>query len=112
MRWIITGTTTSAEHSCWAVSESVASSSKRRLSTTVEARLSASAHCAKPQAWNSGAAIIVFSRARSGITDSSAAIGSIDFGIEREAPFGVPVVPDVRMIARPCSAGGASGAVS
>ena len=72
-----------------------------RLSTTVEARLIPSAHCAKPHAWNSGAAIIVFSRARSGITDSSEAIGSIVLGIERDAPFGVPVVPDVRMIARP-----------
>ena len=50
MRWIITGTTTSAAHWCWAVSESVASSSNLRLSTTVVARLIPSAHCAKPQA--------------------------------------------------------------
>ena len=99
-------------HSCWAVSDSVASSSNLRLSTTVDARLIPSAQWAKPQAWNSGAAIIVFSRARSGITDSSAAIGSIVFGIERDAPFGVPVVPEVRMIALPCSAGASSGDVS
>ena len=50
MRWIITGTTTSAAHWCWAVSESVASSSNLRLSTTVVARLIPSAHCAKPHA--------------------------------------------------------------
>ena len=81
MRWIITGTTTSAVASCWAVSESVASGSNLRLSTTVVERLMPSAQCAKPQAWNSGAAIIVFSRALSGITDSSAAIGSSDLGM-------------------------------
>jgi hypothetical protein len=106
MRWIITGTTTSAVHSCCAVSDSVASSSNLRLSTTVEARLMPSAQLANPQAWNSGAAIIVRSRACSGITDSSEAIGSTVLGIERSAPFGVPVVPEVRMIARPCCPGG------
>ena len=65
-----------------------------------------SVKCAKPQAWNSGAAIIVFSRAFSGIRDSSAATGSSDFGWLREAPFGVPVVPEVRITALPGSAGG------
>ncbi len=49
---------------------------------------------------------MVFSRAFSGILDSSAAAGSSDLGWEREAPFGVPVVPDVRMIAFPGSPGG------
>ena len=44
-----------------------------------------SVKCANPQAWNSGAAIIVFSRALSGIRDSSAATGSSDFGWLREA---------------------------
>ena len=48
----------------------------------------------------------------SGITDSSDAMGSIDFGIERDAPLGVPVVPEVRMIARPCWSGAASEDVS
>jgi hypothetical protein len=94
------------------VSDSVPSSSNLRLSTIVDARLIDSAHCAKPHAWNSGAASIVFSRARSGITLNSAAIGSIDLGIERDAPFGVPVVPEVRMIARPCSPGAFSEAGS
>ena len=55
---------------------------------------SPSVKCAKPQEWNIGAAIIVRSRARSGIASSSAAAG-----VERAAagcapaPFGVPVVP-------------------
>ena len=106
MRWSITGTTTSAVQPCWAVSDSVASGSNLRLSTIVEDRPMPSVKCAKPQAWNSGAAIIVFSRAFSGIRDSSAATGSSDFGWLREAPFGVPVVPEVRMIALPGSSGG------
>ena len=101
MRWSITGTTTSAVQPCWAVSDSVASSSNLRLSTIVDERPMPSVKCAKPQAWNSGAAIIVFSRAFSGIRESSAATGSSDFGWLREAPFGVPVVPEVRMIALP-----------
>jgi hypothetical protein len=76
------------------------------LSTIVEERPMPSVKCAKPQAWNSGAAIIVFSRAFSGMRESSAATGSSDFGWLREAPLGVPVVPEVRMIALPGSSGG------
>ena len=106
MRWSITGTTTSAVAWCWAVSDSVASGSNLRLSTIVEASEIPRLQCAKPQEWNSGAAITVVSRARSGIRSSSAAIGSIDFGWERLAPFGVPVVPEVRIVALPGSLGG------
>ena len=106
MRWSITGTTTSAVHSCCAVSESTPSGSNLRASTSVEDRLMPSVKCAKPQEWNSGAAIIVCSRAFSGIRDSSAAAGSSDRGCEREAPFGVPVVPEVRITALPRSLGG------
>ena len=71
-----------------------------------------SVKCTKPQEWNIGAAIIVFSRAFSGIIASSAAAGSSERGCEREAPFGVPVVPDVRMIALPRSDGGSTSEVS
>ena len=60
-----------------------------------------SVKCTKPQEWNIGAAIIVLRRAFSGIIASSAAAGSSERGCERAAPFGVPVVPDVRMIALP-----------
>ena len=65
-----------------------------------------SVKCAKPQEWNIGAAIIVVSRARSGIFENSAAAGSSESGCLRAAPFGVPVVPEVRITTRPGSAGG------
>jgi hypothetical protein len=112
IRCIITGTTISAVHSCWAVSDSVASGSNLRLSTTVDDRLIPSVKCTKPHEWNIGAAIIVFSRAFSGIMASRAAAGSRLRGWDRDAPFGVPVVPDVRMIALPRSDGGATSDVS
>ena len=112
MRWSITGTTISDVHSCWAVSESVASGSNLRLSTIVVESPIASVKCAKPQAWNSGAAIIARPRERSGIRSSSAATGSSDCGCLRLAPFGVPVVPDVRITALPCSGGGVRSDVS
>ena len=51
----------------------------------------------------------VVSRARSGMAESSAAIGPIELGAGRLAPLGVPVVPEVRMTARPATAGGGSG---
>ena len=89
-----------------AVSDSVASGSNLRLSTIVVVRPIASVKCAKPQEWNSGAAIIVRSPALSGICSSSAATGSSDCGWRRLAPFGLPVVPEVRISALPCSAGG------
>ena len=112
IRCIITGTTISAVHSCRAVSESVASGSNLRLRTSVDERLMPSVKCTKPQEWNIGAAIIVFSRAFSGIIASRAAAGSSDRGCEREAPLGVPVVPEVRMIALPRSLGGRTLVVS
>src|ERR671911_1437602 len=99
MRWIITGTTTSAVAWCWAVSESVASGSNLRLSTIVEDREMPRLQCAKPHEWNRGAAIIVVSRALSGMRSSSAAIGSIDLGWERLAPLWGPLVPEGRIVA-------------
>ena len=94
------------------MSESVASGSNLRLSTIVVHRPIASVKCAKPQEWNIGAAIIVRSRDFSGICSSSAATGSSDWGCLRLAPFGVPVVPEVRMSALPWSGGGARSDVS
>ncbi len=67
---------------------------------------SASVKCAKPHEWNIGAAIIVVSRACSGIFENSAAAGSSESGWLRAAPLGVPVVPEVRITTRPFSAGG------
>ena len=80
-----------------------------RASTTAR---SPSTRCANPQEWNSGAAMSVRPRARSGITASSAAAGSIVAGWWRRAPRGVPVVPLVRMTIRPESAGGSRSAGS
>ena len=57
--------------------------------------------CAKPHEWKSGAAIIVRSPALSGIRDRSEIAGLRPSGVLREAPFGVPVVPDVRITTRP-----------
>ena len=55
-----------------------------------------------------GAAISVVSRARSGSREKSAAAGSSERGWWREAPFGEPVVPEVRITTRPRSRGGES----
>jgi hypothetical protein len=111
-RWSITGTTISAVQRWSRTVRSIASGSKRRVRTSVEDRLIPSVKCAKPQEWNIGAAMCVLSRARSGILARSAAAGSSDSGCLREAPFGVPVVPEVRMMTRPFSAGGRSSDVS
>ncbi len=61
---------------------------------------------AKPQEWNIGAAIIVRSRARSGIRENIAASGLRVSGWPRWAPFGIPVVPEVRITNRLDSSGG------
>jgi hypothetical protein len=61
---------------------------------------------AKPQEWKSGAAMWAFSLACRGILDRKAAAGSGDAGLLRPAPLGVPVVPEVRMVARPSWSGG------
>ncbi len=66
---------------------------------------------AKPHEWNSGAPMIQFSRARSGMRLKSAAAGLSPPGCLRAAPFGVPVVPEVRMIVRPGSSGGETSSV-
>ena len=61
-----------------------------------------------PQEWNSGAAITVRPRARIGIASSTASAGAIELGWLRCAPFGVPVVPLVRITVRPGAGGGSS----
>ena len=65
----------------------------------------ASARWAKPQVWNSGAAMWVRQPWRSGIRDSSETAASMPASL-RGAPFGVPVVPEVRMTIRACRSGG------
>src|SRR5207253_10534801 len=68
-------------------------------------------NCASPQAWNSGTAISVVSRERSGMRERVPTIGSALRGWARDAPLGVPVVPDVRIVIR-LGASGGSGSVS
>ncbi len=103
MRCSITGTTASAVARCSATARRVSSGSKRRRSTIVEDKGSASVKCPKPHEWNIGAAITVLSRAFNGIFENSAASGSTESGCLRAAPFGVPVVPEVRITTLPGS---------
>ena len=55
--------------------------------------------CAKPQVWNSGAAMCTRHPYFSGIRESSEIAASMPASL-RGAPFGVPVVPEVRMMIR------------
>ena len=105
IRCSISGTTASALASWSATSASVASGSKRRRSTIVEPSGRLRTKCAIPHEWNRGAAITVVPRARSGIASRIAAAGASDPGWLRCAPFGVPVVPLVRITVRPGSSG-------
>ena len=75
------------------------SGSNLRRSTTVDSSSIASARWAKPQVWNSGAAMWQVQPRRSGIRDSSETAASTPASL-RGAPFGVPVVPEVRMMIR------------
>ena len=107
IRWSITGITTSESHfSCWVTFRQPSGSNVRR-STTVEPSSIDSARCAKPQVWNSGAATWVRQPYFSGIRESSETAASIPASL-RGAPFGVPVVPDVRITMRPCRPAGST----
>ena len=58
--------------------------------------------CRKPSAWNIGAGSEVTSPALNGTCDRMPPIGASDGGVLRFAPFGVPVVPLVRMMIDEC----------
>ena len=77
--------------------------------TAVDDIASPTPRCASPQAWNSGAAITTVSRARIGTTSSSGVSESTPLALPRVAPFGRPVVPDVRITWRPTWRVGGSG---
>ena len=68
--------------------------------------------CAKPHEWNSGAAMWVVCSACSGIFERKETAGSSDSALPREAPLGVPVVPEVRITARPSRSEGTGSAGS
>src|SRR5262249_55859574 len=84
----------------------VSSGSKRRRNTIVEAVGRLITKWKKPQEWKRGAAIIIVSRLRKGILSISAARAKRPSGLERCAPLGVPVVPEVRTMKRGLSGGG------
>ena len=98
-------TTSESQSSSTSVLRQVSGSNLRR-STTVEPSSMASAKCAQPQVWNSGAATCERQPDFSGSRDSSAVAASMPASL-RGAPFGVPVVPEVRMMMRLCLAGAA-----
>ena len=58
--------------------------------------------CRKPSAWNIGAGSEVTSLALNGTCDRMPPIGASVGGVLRLAPFGVPVVPLVRMMIDEC----------
>ena len=58
--------------------------------------------CRKPSAWNIGAGSEVTSFALNGTCDRMPPIGANVGGVLRLAPFGVPVVPLVRMMIDEC----------
>jgi hypothetical protein len=106
----MTGTATSVRQRCRSTSASVFSGSKRRARTNVDDRATPKLRWPNPHEWNSGAAISARSRTRSGIAPRSAAMDFVgELGTGRDAPFGAPVVPEVRITAVPGCAGGRCG---
>ena len=97
----MTGTTMSAWTRCSAIVSRIRFGSNFGSRTSVVESVRPRLKCARPQEWNIGAAMSVRCRARRGIMSRSAAAGSSDDGWWRPAPFGVPVVPLVRMTTRP-----------
>ena len=98
----MTGTTTIAVALFFSMSASTVAGLKRRRNTSVEPRIIAIVACRKPSAWNIGAGSDVTSLALNGTCESTPPIGASDGGVLRLAPFGVPVVPLVRMMIDEC----------
>ena len=111
MRCSMTGTTTSAPARCSAMAASVASGSNCACTTAVDDIPSPTPRWTRPHAWNSGAAMTTVSRARIGTTSSSGVNESTPLALPRAAPFGRPVVPDVRITWRPTWRDGVSGTI-
>ena len=88
----------------FSMSASTVAGLNRRRSTSVEPRNIAIVACRKPSAWNIGAGSDVTSLALNGMWESTPPIGARDGGVLRLAPFGVPVVPLVRMMIDECFA--------
>ena len=97
IRASITGTTINAVTSLPSRLARVCSGSKWRRTTRVEPSAKPSAVNANPRAWNIGTHSSVTSRARNGTLPSRPPMIDSDRGSSRGAPFGVPVVPLVRI---------------
>ena len=67
--------------------------------------------CRKPRAWNIGAGSEVTSSALNGTCDKMPPIGANVGGVLRLAPFGVPVVPLVKMMIDECLPAFGAGAL-
>ena len=106
IRWTITGTAARTSARLCSAASSVPSGSKRRRRTIVETVGRLITKWKKPQEWKSGAAIIIVIPRRKGILSISEAIAINPSGLERWAPFGVPVVPEVRITNLGLSGGG------
>ena len=94
----MTGTTTTAVTLCSAMSSKTWSGLNLLCTTNVDPRNMPMVACRKPRAWNIGAGNAVTSFALNGTCDRMPPIGANVGGVLRFAPFGVPVVPLVRMM--------------
>src|SRR6202012_2422091 len=96
------GTTTTAVPLCFSMSASPSAGLNLPCSTSVEPKNIPMVACRKPSAWNIGAGSEVTWLALNGTCDRIPPIGANDGGGLRFAPFGVPVVPLVRMMIDEC----------
>ena len=94
----MTGTITIALARCCSRLSSVCSGSNRRRTTSVDPSPTPTIACVNPSAWNIGTHSSVTSRARNGTLLRSPPNRASERGSERGAPFGVPVVPLVRIV--------------
>ena len=109
MRWSIVGTTVSTSTRWRSIDASVSRASKRRGSTAVHPSPVAIIVWPSPCAWNSGAGSRQTDPASIGTRLRNQASGSRFSARRTCAPFGAPVVPEVRITVLPSSAGAPSG---
>ena len=100
IRCSITGTTIIVVARFDSRLSSTSTGSNRRATTSVEPSATPSSIWLKPSAWKIGAHSCVTPRARNGTFDNTPPTGANDIGTSRSAPFGVPVVPLVRITNR------------
>ena len=110
IRWSITGTTTSAVRAVLVDRAAACPPGRSGGAGRASSRARSRARSARSPRSGTSARRSSCARGRAaGSSTSSAAAGSSDSGCLRVAPFGVPVVPLVRMTTRPCATGGTAG---